>query len=46
MGTELCYVFIGEIEDRAARLSTELVESVIFALRTIQRPDRYLSKQG
>jgi len=46
MGTELCYVFTGEVEDHTARLLLELAESDIYALRKTQRSNRFLSKPG
>lgn len=43
MGTELCCVFTGAVEDHTAGLLPELAESGISALRIIQRS---LSKRG
>lgn len=46
MGTELCQVLTGEVEDCTTSLLPELANSDISALRKIPRSNRFLSKQG
>lgn len=47
MGTELCYVFTGDVEDHTMRLLPELVKNDISALRKIQSSNRFFpNKDG